>query len=190
MTHYLRESLSVVLLSLAVNFISEFLAYILVYNKPEYKEAKKNLTKVSEELKKKKDMIVSASEEKKHKKLVQKLKDEESSFKQQMTGMSFRSTMILSMTMMMLFGVFRSYYDGVVVAKLPFTPFALIRGMLHGRLRGTDYTDCAMSGLYFLCNMAFRQTIKMLLGTQAPRGSQNIFPSMEEMEERVNKVYK
>ena len=56
------------------------------------------------------------------------------------------------------------------------------------------------SGLYFLCNMAFRQTvvmcisfylqIKMLLGTQAPRGSQNIFPSMEEMEERVNKMYK
>ena len=56
------------------------------------------------------------------------------------------------------------------------------------------------SGLYFLCNMAFRQTvhifvsihmqIKMLLGSQAPRGSQNIFPSMEEMEERVNKVYK
>ncbi len=37
-----------------------------------------------------------------------------------------------------------SSYDGVVVAKLPFTPFALIRGMLHGRLRGTDYTDCAM----------------------------------------------
>ena len=58
-----------------------------MYNKPEYKEAKRNLTKVSEErngsfslsvVKKKKDMIVSASEEKKHKKLVQKLKDEES----------------------------------------------------------------------------------------------------------------
>ena len=59
-----------------------------MYNKPEYKEAKKNLTKVSEErngsfsltsvVKKKTDMIVSASEEKKHKKLVQKLKDEES----------------------------------------------------------------------------------------------------------------
>lgn len=59
-----------------------------MYNKPAYKEAKRNLTKVSEErnwylwvisvVKKKKDMIVSASEEKKHKKQVQKLKDEES----------------------------------------------------------------------------------------------------------------
>ena len=35
-------------------------------------------------------------------------------------------------------------YDGVVVGKLPFQPIAFIRGILHGRLRGTDYTDLAM----------------------------------------------
>ncbi|KAK8801678.1 hypothetical protein WA538_005513 [Blastocystis sp. DL] len=187
MTHYFRESLSVVILSLVVNFLSEFVAYIFVYNKSEYKEAKKRLEKVSEEISKRTSDVVASNEEKKHKKLIQKLKDEERTLKQEMTGMSFRSTMILSMTMMLLFGVFRSYYDGIVVAKLPFTPFALVRGMLHGRLRSKDYTDVAMSGLYFLCNMAFRQTIKMILRTQSPRGSQGIFPSMEEMEEKLEK---
>ena len=94
-------------------------------------------------------------------------------------------------------GSYERSYDGIVVAKLPFTPFALVRGMLHGRLRSKDYTDVAMvvdemesdsqSGLYFLCNMAFRQTIKMILRTQSPRGSQGIFPSMEEMEEKLEK---
>lgn len=148
--------------------------------------------------------------------------------------MSFRSTIILSMTMMMLFGVFRSQYvhigvqqiihsyDGVVVGKLPFQPFSLIRGILHGRLRGTDYTDLAMVYYPFylpyssLCRLVFISSatwpsvrlyvllgwityplsisfylqIKMILGTQGPRGSQSIFPSMEEMEEKVEKMYK
>ena len=41
-------------------------------------------------------------------------------------------------------GSYERSYDGIVVAKLPFTPFALVRGMLHGRLRSKDCTDVAM----------------------------------------------
>ena len=62
-------------------------AYIFVYNKPEYKEAKKRLEKVSEEsdfvlysscvVSKRTSDVVASNEEKKHKKLIQKLKDEE-----------------------------------------------------------------------------------------------------------------
>lgn len=62
-------------------------AYIFVYNKSEYKEAKKRLEKVSEEsdlvlysscvVSKRTSDVVASNEEKKHKKLIQKLKDEE-----------------------------------------------------------------------------------------------------------------
>ena len=62
-------------------------AFLFVYNKPEYKEAKKRLEKVSEEssfflsfswvVSKRNNDVVASNEEKKHKKIVQKLKEEE-----------------------------------------------------------------------------------------------------------------
>ena len=45
---------------------------------------------------------------------------------------------------MILFEPMIARYSGVVVAKLPFVPFSLVRNFLHFGLRGTDYTDCAM----------------------------------------------
>lgn len=37
-----------------------------------------------------------------------------------------------------------SRFDGKMVAKLPFTPFAIFRPLSHRNLPGEDFTDCSM----------------------------------------------
>ena len=48
-------------------------------------------------------------------------------------------------------------FDGKVVAKLPFEPIALLRGVSHRNLMGSDYTDCSFIFLYILCTMSVRE---------------------------------
>ena len=48
-------------------------------------------------------------------------------------------------------------FDGRVVAKLPFEPFALLRGISHRNLMGNDFTDCSFIFLYILCTMSIRE---------------------------------
>ena len=74
--------------------------------------------------------------------------------KQEISGKSMKTNIIISMSMMLIMGVFRSLsflttpftssYDGVVVAKLPFQPLPMLRGFFHSGIRGTNYYDCSM----------------------------------------------
>ena len=48
-------------------------------------------------------------------------------------------------------------FDGKVVAKLPFEPITLLRGISHRNLMGSDYTDCSFIFLYILCTMSVRE---------------------------------
>ena len=50
-----------------------------------------------------------------------------------------------------------SRFDGRVVAKLPFEPFSLLRGISHRNLMGSDATDCSFIFLYILCTMSIRE---------------------------------
>ena len=149
MAHYFSESIFIVCISIVLNTVAELVSYIFVYGTDKYRNAKNSLSKVSLELAKKKDQIVSISEEKKHKKAIQKLKEEESTLKRNLTGMTTRINMICSMVLMMMMGVFRSAYSGVVVAKLPFEPIALFRGIFRAGLKkSTDPRDCCMVWLF------------------------------------------
>ena len=49
-----------------------------------------------------------------------------------------------------------SRYDGVVVGRLPFEPFAFFRGLTHRGLPGEDYRDCSSHLVYALSMMTWR----------------------------------
>jgi uncharacterized membrane protein (DUF106 family) len=67
---------------------------------------------------------------------------------------------------------------GVVVAKLPFEPFSLMRNITHRNIPGSDYTECSMIFIYILCNVVFRPVIQKILGFSGPRAisAQQAFP--------------
>ena len=60
--------------------------------------------------------------------------------------------------------MFNTIFDGKVVAKLPFEPIALLQGISHRNLMGSDYTKCSFIFLYVLCTMSVRENITKLLG--------------------------
>ena len=60
-------------------------------------------------------------------------------------------------------------FEGRVVAKLPFEPITLIRGISHRNLNGEDYTDCSFLFMYILCTMSIRQNLQKILGVEPSR---------------------
>lgn len=83
----------------------------------------------------------------------------------------FKSTAAVTITVISFITVLNSYFEGTVVARLPFQPFSLIAGISHRTLPGDDYYECSMTFFYILCSMCIRTTLQKLLGTEPPRGA-------------------
>lgn len=75
-----------------------------------------------------------------------------------------KSTMFIGVVMIGVFGLLSNLFDGVVVAKLPFEPFALLRNMSHRGLSGSDPTQCSFMLIYMLCQLSVRANVQKLLG--------------------------
>ena len=108
------------------------------------------------------------------------LEDEQKKNSWKLSGSKMQSTMFVGLFMIIFMSFLSNTFSGVVVAKLPFEPFSLIRGLTHRNLPGNDYTECSMIFIYILSNVTFRPLIQKLLGFEPPRGVQanSMFPNM------------
>jgi hypothetical protein len=57
-----------------------------------------------------------------------------------------------------------SYFQGQVVAMLPFEPFSLIRGITHRNIPGENYHEAAYLFPYILTAFIWRGNIKKIFG--------------------------
>ena len=57
-----------------------------------------------------------------------------------------------------------SYFQGQVVAMLPFEPFSLIRGITHRNIAGENYHEAAYLFPYILTAFIWRGNIKKIFG--------------------------
>eukprot|EP00607_Mallomonas_marina_P001512 CAMPEP_0182427844 /NCGR_PEP_ID=MMETSP1167-20130531/20210_1 /TAXON_ID=2988 /ORGANISM="Mallomonas Sp, Strain CCMP3275" /LENGTH=143 /DNA_ID=CAMNT_0024610383 /DNA_START=164 /DNA_END=595 /DNA_ORIENTATION=- len=98
------------------------------------------------------------------------------------------SVVILAVVMLVVYQALRTYYDGVIIAKLPFTPFNPVTRLTHAGIQSDDLTDCGMTFIYTLCSMAFRPNIQKLFGDAFPKGTAppGFFEQMAEMEQRLS----
>mmetsp|Transcript_18797 Transcript_18797/g.13622 ORF Transcript_18797/g.13622 Transcript_18797/m.13622 type:complete len:100 (-) Transcript_18797:33-332(-) len=85
----------------------------------------------------------------------------------------FYSGFMVALFMMHFMSLLSNSFYGVVVAKLPFEPFSMMRGLTHRNILGNDYTDCSMIFIYVLSNVSLRPMIQKLLGFGGPRTSMN-----------------
>jgi uncharacterized membrane protein (DUF106 family) len=81
-----------------------------------------------------------------------------------MSMVKMKSTFFVAIIMIGVFALLNNLFDGIIVAKLPFEPIPLIRGISHRNLPGTDFTDCSMVFLYALCSMSIRPNLQKFLG--------------------------
>ncbi|KAL0212839.1 hypothetical protein RCL1_006465 [Eukaryota sp. TZLM3-RCL] len=152
--------LLVILLSLFVSILSEFLGWLFVYRTTKYKALKSRVVQLLDQYEKGKSGDV-----KKFQKIESQLKQEHRNV--QMT--KAKGTFFLGIIMIFVYKVLASKLDGEVVAVLPFEPLKLIRGITHRRLDGFDWTHCSMSFIYALCSASLRANIVKLTGFQPPK---------------------
>lgn len=84
-------------------------------------------------------------------------------------------------------------FDGVPVAKLPFTPFDFMYPVtMRGLDEGSDPTQCSFTFLLLLSAFCFRPIVKRLFGNDAPRlrGLPNMFgiPISEQMQRNLTEA--
>lgn len=77
---------------------------------------------------------------------------------------SMKCNVIIGVMMIGALNLVGTHFQGLVVVKLPFEPFSLMRGITHRNIAGEDYTDAAYLFVYILSTFVLRTNIKKILG--------------------------
>lgn len=175
----LVDCLFIVLVSIFTSFLAEGISWLLIYRTESYQKLRSTIDKTAKKLEKSKDSVVDVTKQKSKGKKVQRQEENLKNSNTSMTYVKMKSFFAVGFTMVTIFGLLNSHFDGRVVAKLPFQPLSLISGITHRNLLGKDLTDCAMVFVYILCSMSFRSNIQKLLGFAPPKGASNLslFPT-------------
>lgn len=161
----IEDALLILFISFCTASVSEGVLYLLVYQTDHYKRLKSTIEKQSKRLERKKETVVdSVIRPSGSKKRLEKQEEQLKVNSRDLTMVKMKSMFAIGLTFTALLGMFNTMFDGRVVAKLPFEPFSLLRGISHRNLMGSDATDCSFIFLYILCTMSIRENVQKLLG--------------------------
>ena len=163
------DGLKIILLAISTNLFAEFLTWMFIYRTKKYKENKKQMDILNKKLEINKESVKGHS-----KQLDKKIKLQENELKLlgfEMMKIKFISMIIIGLFTFFFISLFNGLFQGIVVAKIPFVPFKLLRGLSHRGILSNDFTDCSFIFLYVLCNISFRPIIQKMLGFAPPRST-------------------
>jgi len=174
--------------SLFSSLLAEGISWLLIYRTDHYKKLKADIDRITKKLEKKKEAVGIDSSGTgsssgapltvpKHKGKAKKVDRFEESLKnsnREMTFVRLKSMIPVAATLITLFAFLNTLFDGRTVARLPFEPFPLIRGLSHRGLAGDDWYQCSMGFFYVLCSMGIRSNIQKLFGF-TPRSQPSFF---------------
>ena len=155
---FISDCIKIVFLSVFTNLFAEFLTWMFIYRTKKYKENKKQMDKLTKSLEQTKE-----STKGKRKQIDKKIKQQENELKYmgfEMMKIKFISMIIIGLFTFFFISLFNGLFQGIVVAKIPFVPFKLLRGLSHRGILSNDFTDCSFVFLYLLCNISFRPIIQ------------------------------
>ncbi|KAJ3672849.1 hypothetical protein LUZ60_006223 [Juncus effusus] len=162
------DAVTVLTISFFTAVLCEAISWILIYRTSSYKSLRQSIDRASKKL----DSLKSPSN--KSAPNSKKLDRVESSLKESTRDLQmakFKSGGVVAGVLIVVFGLLNSMFEGRVIAKLPFEPFPLVRKMSHRGIHGSDWTDCSMVFLYFLCSISIRTNLQKFLGFAPPRGA-------------------
>lgn len=99
-----------------------------------------------------------------HEKKIAAVEGQLKALSQQMTFSSFKSHAVVGILMIVVINMIGSYFQGQVVAMLPFEPFSLIRGITHRNISGENFHEAAYLLPYILTAFIWRTNIKKVFG--------------------------
>uniref|UniRef100_A0A1I7YF41 Calcium load-activated calcium channel n=1 Tax=Steinernema glaseri TaxID=37863 RepID=A0A1I7YF41_9BILA len=151
----------IILISVFTALLGEGLTYVLVYRREEYQRLKADMDRKAKKLERRKETV---SEGKNQKRKIEREEERLKATNRDLSMFKMKSMLAIGFTFTALLSTFNNIFDGVVVAKLPFTPISFVQGLSHRNLAGDDYTDCSFIFLYILCTMTVRQNLQKALG--------------------------
>ena len=151
--------------------MGEAISWLLIYRTEDYKRLKESIDALSKKLDKKKDTIAPLDKQKQHGKKVANMDEQLKTKNRNMQIVKMKSMVFVMFSLFAVFGLLNNLFDGSAVAKLPFVPFPLIRGLTHRNLPGNDDTDCSMMFVYLLCSFSIRASVTRYFGF-SPKGNQ------------------
>ena len=178
----LSDALSVIMIAIATSFLAEGFSWVMIYRTERFRTLRADAEELLDRIEKDKRVLNSHS--KGYQKQTKKIKMDESRLKRfggELSRAKMKSNFVIAIFMITFMSFLSETFQGVVVAKLPFTPFSMMRGITHRNLVGSEFTECSMTFLYILANVCFRPMIQKFLGFDGPRGLQqnNMFPGMQ-----------
>ena len=114
-------------IAICTSSLSELLSWLLLYRKEEYRLNKSNtypyvdeIEKLNKKLEKLKNTHVIQAQNKSHEKKVSQTEGQLKSLNQQMTFQSIKSNLLIGVVMIGVINLVGTYFQGIVVASLPF----------------------------------------------------------------------
>eukprot|EP00475_Leptophrys_vorax_P000876 TRINITY_DN10464_c0_g1_i2.p1 TRINITY_DN10464_c0_g1~~TRINITY_DN10464_c0_g1_i2.p1 ORF type:complete len:185 (-),score=20.43 TRINITY_DN10464_c0_g1_i2:260-814(-) len=176
------DGLLVVAISLVAAALCEFISWVLIYRTPSYRTLRQSIDRTSRrvETMKERQSTTAATSRKTANKKIERFEQSLKDANQALSRVKFQSGAVVAVSLLIVFGLLNTLFDGKPVAKLPFKPWAFFQRMTHRNLPGDDPTDCAMVFLYMLCSMSIRPNLQKLLGFAPPRSAnQNMFGALD-----------
>jgi len=161
----LSDIVLIFLASFISALIAEGISWILIYRTEEYQKLKANIDRLQKKVDKKKESTAILKNKSKDKKY-ERYEDTLKTAGRDMAMTKLKSVFAVGVSLIGLFGLLSSNFDGKVIAKLPFEPFGFLTGITHRNLPGNDYTDCSFIFIYILSSMGIRANLQKLLGIQ------------------------
>ncbi len=92
-----------------------------------------------------------------------------------MTFESLKSNLLIGLIMIGAINTIGTYFQGIVVAILPFEPFSLLKTMTHRNIAGEDFTQAAYLPIYIIGAFIWRSNLKKILGFEPPKAAVTFF---------------
>eukprot|EP00270_Netrium_digitus_P021335 TRINITY_DN907_c0_g1_i2.p1 TRINITY_DN907_c0_g1~~TRINITY_DN907_c0_g1_i2.p1 ORF type:complete len:189 (-),score=47.66 TRINITY_DN907_c0_g1_i2:134-700(-) len=167
------DGIIILLVSIISALVCEGISWLLIYRTPSYRNLRSSIDRTSRRVDamKGKGGTAAALARGKRAKKIDRFESSLKDANKTLSMSKFQSGAVVGVTLLLVFGVLTSLFDGKPVAKLPFTPFKFIQNMSHRGLPGDDGTDCAMVFLYMLCSLCIRPNLQKLLGFSPPRAA-------------------
>ena len=163
-------------ITVATTLLTEAVCWVLVYSDPAFQKLTADVEKANKELRRAKERVENdeGDDAKRLKESEKKVLEGEKAVRRlnaRLTGMRWKTNMIMPFIMIAVFAILGEWYEGVIIAKLPFEPIGLIHGMTRRGLYGVtdDVRLCSFLPIYILGNMGLKPVITKLLGHAPPR---------------------
>uniref|UniRef100_A0A0N4ZX66 Calcium load-activated calcium channel n=1 Tax=Parastrongyloides trichosuri TaxID=131310 RepID=A0A0N4ZX66_PARTI len=153
-------------IALATSIVGEIIRYYALYSREDYANIRALIIKQSISVDNKQKSNDNTPRIKKRIEIeMERLRQ----YHKDLSKIKYKVTIGTVIMFMFFMGYFHQYFDGIVLAKLPFEPIPPISYFTHKGLAGDDVTDCSFPFFYLFCTISIRQHVQKICGVWPPR---------------------